>query len=83
MAFDEPFLVVIEETNFNLDHEGEEALTTDIESVRQRECIAIAQHVRAIHKVLVLQSGCCKTFGVCYGLNDVKVPTSWSWTRAN
>jgi ATP-binding cassette subfamily C protein len=64
----EPFLVVLDEPNSNLDSEGEEALTAAIRNVRSRGGIVIviahrASALAAVDKVLVLNQGRQQSFG--------------------
>jgi ATP-binding cassette subfamily C protein len=63
-----PFLVVLDEPNSNLDSAGEEALTKAILSVRSRGGIVVVVAHRpsalaALDKVLVLNQGRIQTFG--------------------
>jgi ATP-binding cassette subfamily C protein len=58
----EPFLVVLDEPNSNLDSEGEEALTVAIRSIRSRGGIVVviahrASALAAVDQVLVLNQG--------------------------
>jgi ATP-binding cassette subfamily C protein len=64
----EPFLVVLDEPNSNLDSEGDEALTKAISGVRSRGGIAIVIAHRpsalvAIDRVLMLNQGRQQAFG--------------------
>ncbi|EPE95012.1 type I secretion system permease/ATPase [Rhizobium grahamii] len=64
----DPFLVVLDEPNSNLDAEGELALSRAIESVRSRQGVVLVIAHRAtalagIDKVLVLEGGRTKAFG--------------------
>ena len=64
----EPFLVVLDEPNSNLDSEGEEALTAAIRSVRSRGGIIVviahrASALAAVDQVLVLNQGRQQAFG--------------------
>ena len=64
----DPFLVVLDEPNSNLDSEGEEALTVAIRSVRSRGGIVIviahrASALAAVDQVLVLNQGRQQAFG--------------------
>jgi PrtD family type I secretion system ABC transporter len=64
----DPFLVVLDEPNSNLDGEGEEALSRAIASVRERGGIAIVIAHRpnvlsAVDMLLVLAEGRVQTFG--------------------
>lgn len=64
----DPFLVVLDEPNSNLDSEGEEALTVAILGVRSRGGIAVviahrASALAAVDKVLVLNQGRQLAFG--------------------
>jgi ATP-binding cassette subfamily C protein len=64
----DPFLVVLDEPNSNLDSEGEEALTAAIMSVRSRGGIAVviahrASALAGVDHVLVLNQGRQQAFG--------------------
>lgn len=64
----DPFLVVLDEPNSNLDADGEEALVTAIKGVRARGGIAIIVAHRpsvlaAVDQVLVLKQGVPQNFG--------------------
>jgi ATP-binding cassette subfamily C protein len=66
--YGEPFLVVLDEPNSNLDQEGEEALTSAIRSVRARSGIVIVVAHRpsalaGVDAVLVLSGGRLQAFG--------------------
>lgn len=66
--FRDPFLVVLDEPNSNLDSEGEEALTAAILGIRERGGIAIVIAHRpsaliAVDKVLMLAAGKQQAFG--------------------
>ncbi|ALM52971.1 type I secretion system permease/ATPase [Halomonas huangheensis] len=66
--FGNPFIVVLDEPNSNLDAEGEAALTVAIEGVRQRGGIAVvAAHrpsaLSAVDLVGVIQNGRLAAFG--------------------
>jgi ATP-binding cassette subfamily C protein len=66
--YGDPFLVVLDEPNANLDAEGEEALTAAILGVRQRGGIAIVVAHRpsalaAVDAVLVMRAGRVEAFG--------------------
>jgi PrtD family type I secretion system ABC transporter len=71
--YDDPFLVVLDEPNSNLDADGEQAVTAAILQVRQRGGIAIViahrpSAIAAVDMLLVLRDG----FVVGYGdKNDV------------
>ncbi|MGY3547729.1 PrtD family type I secretion system ABC transporter [Bradyrhizobium sp. USDA 4472] len=63
-----PFLIVLDEPNSNLDTEGDEALTRAIRSVRERGAIVIVvAHrpigVEAVDQILVLRDGRMQAFG--------------------
>lgn len=63
-----PFLVVLDEPNSNLDENGDRALATAIRSVRERGGIAIIiahrpSSMATVDKVLVLMDGCQFKFG--------------------
>lgn len=64
----DPFLVVLDEPNSNLDGEGEQALTQAIANVRARGGIAIViahrpSALAAVDQVLVMTGGEAKAFG--------------------
>ncbi|WP_018858087.1 type I secretion system permease/ATPase [Rhizobium sp. 42MFCr.1] len=64
----DPFLVVLDEPNSNLDVQGELALSQAIESVRSRQGVVLiiahrASALSAVDKVLVLEGGRGKAFG--------------------
>ncbi|MBX3578516.1 MAG: type I secretion system permease/ATPase [Rhizobiaceae bacterium] len=66
--YGEPFMVVLDEPNSNLDADGENALTGAIQSVRSRGGIAIVIAHRpsalvALDQVLVMQAGRVQAFG--------------------
>src|SRR6478672_5424996 len=66
--YGDPFLVVLDEPNSNLDSEGEEALTAAILGVRSRGGIAIviahrSSALAAVDQVLVLNQGRQQVFG--------------------
>jgi ATP-binding cassette subfamily C protein len=66
--YGDPFLVVLDEPNSNLDAEGEAALTRAILSVRQRGGIAvvIAHHPSAlagVDRLMVMSAGCIQAVG--------------------
>ena len=66
--YGDPFLVVLDEPNSNLDTEGEQALTRAIANVRARSGIAIViahrpSALAAINQVLVMADGAAKALG--------------------
>jgi ATP-binding cassette subfamily C protein len=66
--YGDPFLVVLDEPNSNLDSEGEEALTAAVASVRSRGGIVIviahrANALASVDQVLVLNRGRQQAFG--------------------
>ncbi len=66
--YENPFLVVLDEPNSNLDAEGEAALTTAIRSVRERKGIVViithrASALSAVDQVALLQNGKLSAFG--------------------
>ena len=66
--YGDPFLVVLDEPNSNLDAEGEQALSQAIHSVRRRGGIAVVIAHRpnvlaAVNHVLMLDGGHAKAFG--------------------
>jgi len=66
--YGDPFLVVLDEPNSNLDSEGEQALSAALMSVRSRGGIAVviahrASALAAVNHVLVLSQGRQQAFG--------------------
>jgi ATP-binding cassette subfamily C protein len=66
--YGDPFLVVLDEPNANLDSEGDEALTRAIFSVRARGGIVIViahrpSAVAGVDTLLVMQAGCVRMLG--------------------
>jgi ATP-binding cassette, subfamily C, bacterial PrsD len=66
--YGDPFLVVLDEPNSNLDSEGEQALTQAIANVRARGGIAVviahrASALAAVDQVLVMANGEAKALG--------------------
>jgi len=66
--YNDPFLVVLDEPNSNLDMEGEQALSQAIMSVRQRGGIVIViahrpNALAAVDQVLIMRGGEAKEFG--------------------
>jgi ATP-binding cassette subfamily C protein len=66
--YGDPFLVILDEPNSNLDAEGEEALTGAIQSVRNRGGIAVVVAHRpsalaSVDQVLVMAGGKVQAFG--------------------
>ncbi|MCC6888148.1 MAG: type I secretion system permease/ATPase [Hyphomicrobiales bacterium] len=66
--YGDPFLVVLDEPNSNLDAEGEEALTEAILGIRARGGIAIViahrpSAVASVDQMLVMMQGRCQAFG--------------------
>ncbi|MER9841783.1 type I secretion system permease/ATPase [Mesorhizobium australicum] len=64
----DPFLVVLDEPNANLDSEGEAAVVKAIASVRERKGIAVVvahrpSAIRAVDLVLVMEGGRQRVFG--------------------
>ncbi|MBB4403799.1 ABC-type protease/lipase transport system fused ATPase/permease subunit [Agrobacterium tumefaciens] len=67
-VYGDPFLVVLDEPNSNLDSEGEEALTAAILGIRERGGVAVVIAHRpsallAVDKVLMLAEGRQQAFG--------------------
>jgi ATP-binding cassette subfamily C protein PrsD len=67
-VFGEPFLVVLDEPNANLDADGENALTRAIEALRAKHCIVIVVSHRpsalsALNVAMVLYDGKVIAFG--------------------
>jgi ATP-binding cassette subfamily C protein len=66
--FGDPFLVVLDEPNSNLDADGEQALTGAIAAIRARQGIAIIiahrpNALAAVDKVMIMQNGEARAFG--------------------
>lgn len=67
-AFGNPFLVVLDEPNSNLDHEGEAALDNAVRALRDRGSITIVishrpRAVRSLDRLMVLVRGRIVAFG--------------------
>ncbi|PIP00162.1 type I secretion system permease/ATPase [Pleomorphomonas carboxyditropha] len=66
--YDDPFLVVLDEPNANLDSDGETGVVRAITAVRERKGIAIVvahrpSAINAVDHVLVMEAGRMKAFG--------------------
>ncbi len=66
--YGDPFLIVLDEPNSNLDTEGDEALTRAIRSARERGAIVVVvAHrpigIEAVDQLLVLKDGRAQAFG--------------------
>lgn len=66
--YGDPFLVVLDEPNSNLDQEGEVALTGAIQSIRARKGVAIViahrpSALSAVDKVMMMKEGRVAAFG--------------------
>jgi ATP-binding cassette, subfamily C, type I secretion system permease/ATPase len=66
--YGEPFLIVLDEPNSNLDTEGDEALTRAVRAARERGAIVVVvAHrpvgIEAVDMLLVLRDGRVQTFG--------------------
>jgi ATP-binding cassette subfamily C protein len=66
--YGEPFLIVLDEPNSNLDTEGDEALTRSIRAARERGAIVVVvAHrpvgIEAVDQILVLKDGRMQAFG--------------------
>jgi ATP-binding cassette subfamily C protein len=66
--FGDPFLIVLDEPNSNLDTEGDEALTRAIRGARERGAIVVVvAHrpvgIEAVDQILVLRDGRMQAFG--------------------
>jgi ABC-type protease/lipase transport system fused ATPase/permease subunit len=69
-VFGDPFLVVLDEPNANLDADGENALTRAIQILRYNKCIVIVISHRpsalaALNMAMVLYDGKSIAFGPC------------------
>jgi ATP-binding cassette subfamily C protein PrsD len=67
-AYGNPFLIVLDEPNANLDAEGEDALTKAIQTLRDRGCIVIVVSHRpsalaALNMAMVIYGGRVAAFG--------------------
>jgi PrtD family type I secretion system ABC transporter len=66
--YGEPFLIVLDEPNYNLDTEGDEALTRAVRAARERGAIVVVvAHrpigIEAVDMLLVLKDGRMQAFG--------------------
>jgi ATP-binding cassette subfamily C protein len=66
--YGEPFLVVLDEPNSNLDSEGDEALTRAVRGARERGAVVVVvAHrpigIEAVDQLLVLKDGRMQAFG--------------------
>lgn len=66
--YGEPFLVVLDEPNANLDAEGEAAVVSAIQSIRQRNGVAVVvahrpSAIAVVDLVLMMENGRQKVFG--------------------
>ena len=66
--YGDPFLIVLDEPNSNLDTEGDEALTRAVRGARERGAIVVVvAHrpigIEAVEKILVLKDGRMQAFG--------------------
>ena len=66
--YDDPFLIVLDEPNSNLDTEGDEALTRAVRAARERGAIVVVvAHrpvgIEAVDQLLVLRDGRIQAFG--------------------
>lgn len=66
--YGQPFLVVLDEPNANLDSEGDEALTGALANIRERGGIAIViahrpSALAAVDQVMMMEAGRCVAFG--------------------
>jgi PrtD family type I secretion system ABC transporter len=66
--YDDPFLIVLDEPNSNLDTEGDEALTRAVRGARERGAIVVVvAHrpigIEAVEQLLVLKDGRVQAFG--------------------
>jgi PrtD family type I secretion system ABC transporter len=66
--YDDPFLIVLDEPNSNLDTEGDEALTRAVRAARERGAIVVVvAHrpigIEAVDQLLVLREGRIQAFG--------------------
>src|SRR5215472_7385169 len=64
--YGDPFLIVLDEPNSNLDTEGDEALTRAVRAARERGAIVVAHRpigIEAVDQVLVLKDGRMQAFG--------------------
>src|ERR1700744_5060257 len=66
--YDDPFLIVLDEPNSNLDTEGDEALTRAVRAARERGAVVVVvAHrpigIEAVDQLLVLKDGRMQAFG--------------------
>ena len=66
--YGDPFLIVLDEPNSNLDTEGDEALTRAVRAARERGAIVIVvahrpSAIEAVDQILVLKDGRMQAFG--------------------
>jgi ATP-binding cassette, subfamily C, bacterial PrsD len=66
--YDDPFLIVLDEPNSNLDSEGDEALTRAVRAARERGAIVVVvAHrpvgIEGVDQILVLKDGRVQAFG--------------------
>ena len=66
--YGDPFLIVLDEPNSNLDTEGDEALTRAVRAARERGAIVVVvAHrpigIEAVDQILVLRDGRMQAFG--------------------
>jgi ATP-binding cassette subfamily C protein len=66
--YGEPFLIVLDEPNSNLDTEGDEALTRAVRAARERGAIVVVvAHrpigIEGVDQILVLRDGRMQAFG--------------------
>jgi ATP-binding cassette subfamily C protein len=66
--YDDPFLIVLDEPNSNLDSEGDEALTRAVRAARERGAIVVVvAHrpvgIEGVDQILVLKDGRMQAFG--------------------
>lgn len=91
-VYGNPFLMVLDEPNANLDSEGEAALTAAISYLRGRGCIVIvishrASSLSALDKIMILAKGKILAFGprdeVLTAIAPKESPNDRPHTQAN
>ena len=80
----DPFLVVLDEPNSNLDEEGDQSLTNAINSMKRRGRIVIVMTHRpsaiyAVDKILVINAGKQQAFGA---KDEILRPAAWDLPTA-
>src|SRR5579871_4192058 len=65
--YGDPFLIVLDEPNSNLDSDGDEALTRAVRAARERGAVVVVAHrpvgIEGVDQILVLKDGRMQAFG--------------------